>query len=71
MILKIHLPEGQNFCIKQREEACCRSFSHSSLINKNIYIIYMLNKQNNNFERASHVFVHFFAVFARPRRENP
>ena len=30
----------------------------------------MLNKQNNNFGPASHVFVHFFAVFARLRREN-
>ena len=28
------------------------------------------NKQNNNFARASHFFVHFFAVFARLRREN-
>ena len=27
-------------------------------------------KQNNNFARASHFFVHFFAVFARLRREN-
>ena len=29
-----------------------------------------LNKQNNNFPRASHLFVHFFPVFARLRREN-
>ena len=29
-----------------------------------------LNKQNNNFVRASRFFVHFFAVFARLRREN-
>ena len=29
-----------------------------------------LIKQNNNFARASHFFVHFFPVFARPRREN-
>ena len=28
------------------------------------------NKQNNNFARASHYFVHFFPVFARLRREN-
>ena len=28
------------------------------------------NKQNNSFVRASHFFVHFFAVFARLRREN-
>ena len=28
------------------------------------------NKQNNNFARASHFFAHFFAVFARLRREN-
>ena len=27
------------------------------------------NKQNNNFARASHFFVHFFPVFARLRRE--
>ena len=28
------------------------------------------NRQNNNFARASHYFVHFFPVFARLRREN-
>ena len=28
------------------------------------------NKQNNNFARVSHFFVHFFAVSARLRREN-
>ena len=28
------------------------------------------NKQNNNFARASHFFVHFLPVFARLRREN-
>ena len=28
------------------------------------------NKQNNNFVRASHVFVHFFPLFAPLRREN-
>ena len=28
------------------------------------------NKKNNNFARASHVFVHFFPFFARLRREN-
>ena len=28
-------------------------------------------KQNHNFARASHLFVHFFAVFARIRRKNP
>ena len=28
------------------------------------------NKQNKNFARASHFFVHFFPVFARLRREN-
>ena len=27
-------------------------------------------KQNDNFARASHFFVHFFPVFARLRREN-
>ena len=27
-----------------------------------------LSRQYNNFARASHFFVHFFAVFARPRR---
>ena len=27
-------------------------------------------KQNNNFARASRIFVHFFAVGARLRREN-
>ena len=29
-----------------------------------------LDKQNNNFARASRFFVHFFAVLARLRREN-
>ena len=29
-----------------------------------------LDKQNNNFARASRFFVHFFAVVARLRREN-
>ena len=28
------------------------------------------NKENNNFARVSHFFVHFFDVFARLRREN-
>ena len=28
------------------------------------------NKQNNNFARASHYFVHFVPVFTRLRREN-
>ena len=28
------------------------------------------SRQNNNFARASHFFVHFFAVFARLRHEN-
>ena len=28
------------------------------------------NNNNNNFPRASHFFVHFFAVTARLRREN-
>ena len=27
-------------------------------------------KQNNNFARVSHLFVHFFSKFARLRREN-
>ena len=27
-------------------------------------------KKKNNFARASRFFVHFFARFARPRREN-
>ena len=29
-----------------------------------------LDRQNNNFARASRFFVHFFAVFARLQREN-
>ena len=32
--------------------------------------LFRFNKQNNNFARASRFFVHFFARFARPRREN-
>ena len=27
------------------------------------------NRQNNSYARASHIFVHFFAVFARLRHE--
>ena len=30
----------------------------------------MATRKNNNFARASHFFVHFFAVFARLRHEN-
>ena len=29
-----------------------------------------MNKKNNNFAHAARFFVHFFAVFARLRREN-
>ena len=29
-----------------------------------------LNKQNNNFARASHFFVHLFVVIARQQRGN-
>ena len=29
-----------------------------------------LDKENNNFARATHFFVHFFAVVARLQREN-
>ena len=32
--------------------------------------LFRFNKQNNNFARALRFFVHFFARFARPRREN-
>ena len=33
-------------------------------------VLNRFNKQNKNSERASRVFVHFFAVTARLRREN-
>ena len=32
--------------------------------------LFRFNKQNNNFARASRLFVHFFVRFAQPRREN-
>ena len=38
--------------------------------NENVKKNNWFNKQNNNFARASHFFVHFFPVFARLRREN-
>ena len=38
--------------------------------NENFYKTIGLIEQNNNFARASHFFAHFFAVFARLRREN-
>ena len=38
--------------------------------NENVKKSNRLNKQNNNFARASRFFLHFVAVFARLRREN-
>ena len=38
--------------------------------NKNVKKTNRFNKQNNNFARALRFFVHFFARFARLRREN-
>ena len=37
--------------------------------NENVKNNNRFSKQNNNVARASHFFVHFFAVFARLRRE--
>ena len=37
--------------------------------NENVKNHNRFSRQNNNFTRASHFFVHFFAVFARLRRE--
>ena len=37
--------------------------------NENVKKKKRFNKQNNNFARASSICVHFFAVFARLRRE--
>ena len=42
---------------------CEKHFDSSSLLVSK-------QQQNNNFARASHLFVHFFPVFARLRREN-
>ena len=38
--------------------------------NEDVKKVVGLDKQNNNSERASHFFLHFFAVSARLRREN-
>ena len=37
--------------------------------NENVKNSNRFNRQNNSYARASHIFVHFFAVFARLRRE--
>ena len=37
--------------------------------NENVKNNDRFSRQNNNFARASHFFVHLFAVFARLRRE--
>ena len=37
--------------------------------NENVKNSNRLNRQNNSYARASHIFVHFFAVFGRLRRE--
>ena len=38
--------------------------------NENVKKTNRFYKQNNNFARVSHLFVHFFSKFARLRREN-
>ena len=38
-------------------------------INSDVKNSNRFNRQNNSYARASHIFVHFFAVFARLRRE--
>ena len=58
----------------------CPVLSHSLLLgtlrsndtygNENVKKNIRLNKENNNFARASHFSVQFFATFARLRREN-
>ena len=45
-------------------------FVELKIVVANRLVQHHLNKQNNNFVRASRFFVHFFAVFARLRREN-
>ena len=37
--------------------------------NENVKNSNKFSRQNNSYARASHIFVHFFAVFARLRRE--
>ena len=37
--------------------------------NENVKNSNRFNRQNNSYARASHIFVHFFALFARLRRE--
>ena len=37
--------------------------------NENVNNSNRFNTQNNSYARASHILVHFFAVFARLRRE--
>ena len=37
--------------------------------NENVNNSNRFSRQNNSYARASHIFVHFFAVFARLRRE--
>ena len=37
--------------------------------NENVKNSNRFSRQNNSYARASHIFVHFFAVFARLRRE--
>ena len=37
--------------------------------NENVNNSNRFNRQNNSYARASHIFVHFFAVFARLRRD--
>ena len=65
MILKIHLPEGQNVCIKQRENVCCRSFCHSSLINKNIYILSICLISKTTTLNARHKSLYISSPFLR------
>ena len=37
--------------------------------NENVKNSNRFSRQNNSYARASHIFVHFFALFARLRRE--
>ena len=47
-----------------------RELNDNGDVNENSKKAIGLDRQNNNFARASRFFVHFFAVTARLRRQN-
>ena len=59
---------------KKKKTIALRSINRDYTIrrgdgNENVKNSNRFNRQNNSYARASHIFVHFFAVFARLRRE--